>query len=208
MVQENTVCIRSFTYPCPLESCTAGPVPSWRSQQCGSTKPGCVESCPMPPALPAGSARPTGCPSHKHFYMSPETRFSLPPELVPQGGPFLFGLANSSSSFQALLTSERCFSSCVQQQLIPRLSFLPDCEIWQDRIYVSSLFKCNFNLHQSPILFMYICVYVCVCNIHTCFLKVCLWVCILFKVKQHCKAYKETLCHPFSFQQLLPGVRH
>lgn len=62
MVQENIVCIRAFTYPCPLESCTAGPVPSGKSQQCGSAKPGCVESCPTPPAFPLALPDPLDVP--------------------------------------------------------------------------------------------------------------------------------------------------
>lgn len=141
--------------------------PAGEASSGAGIKPGGVESCPPSCWLcqthwVSQSQRPHPCPqgsdspSHRGFFLTRR--------------PFLLCLA-ASISFQTLLTSERgaLFPVFSGSRLVPCLSFLPDCEIWQDRICVSSLLKFNFNLHQSHILFiyMYICVYVCVCSVYT-----------------------------------------
>lgn len=110
-------------------------------------------ACPaFPPALPDLLVS-----QRSELFQVPETGFL--PGLCPfPRRPFspLPGwllLSDSPHSWK------RCFSFCIRLSGIavcllsvcPRLSSPPDCEIWQERICISSLFKLNFNWHQSRI---------------------------------------------------------
>lgn len=105
MIQENVVFILGFQLSMStLIMHSRSQTPAGEASSGAGIRPGGVESCPLPPALP----EPLNIPVAKTSSTSLKTRFSLPPGLVPSPpGLFLLCLGDSSFSFQTLLTYER-----------------------------------------------------------------------------------------------------